>query len=598
MTRIPTTLPRFIWYFSSKYLSYFSGILLVFLFRAAHLSLSPYMMKVIIDRVAQVDTSHGDSGFTELMSYVWIPAVVYVLLGFLMGVVYRIYDYLALTMYPAIKNDIAGGIFKYVELHSYSYFQETFSGSIANKINEIRNGVIRIIGICLESFISTALVFITSAITLYFVHPLFSVIVLVWIVIFVGISIALSKRAQEYARNYSEARSTLTGKIVDSISNILAVKLFAHEKFEGRYLQNFLEDTAQKDRRLQWYLLKVKAVYTVLTAVLVSTVTWLLLYERARGGVSVGDFALIFTIIMFLIDEAFTISTLLINFSEDIGTCRQSLALMSIPQEIVDRPDAKAIKVAKGEIVFDKVSFRYKKGQSIFTDKSVFIHPGEKIGLVGFSGSGKSTFVNLILRFFDVSSGRILIDGQDISHVTQESLRASISMIPQEPVLFHRTIMENIRYGRLQATDQEVIESAKKAHCHEFIMRLKEGYDSLVGERGVKLSGGQRQRIALARAILKNAPILILDEATSALDSVTESYIQESLEELMKGRTTLVIAHRLSTLFSMDRILVFSHGQIVEDGRHQDLIKKDGPYSKLWSMQAGGFLGDGSLKAL
>lgn len=243
--------------------------------------------------------------------------------------------------------------------------------------------------------------------------------------------------------------------------------------------------------------------------------------------------------------------------------------------------------------MFNKVHFRYKKASSIFTDKSIVINPGEKVGLVGFSGSGKSTFVNLILRFFDIDSGQILIDGQDIKKVTQESLRSHIAMIPQDPVLFHRTLMENIRYGRIEATDAEVIECSKKAHCHEFIEKLAEGYQALVGERGVKLSGGQRQRIAIARALLKNAPILILDEATSSLDSVTENYIQESLKLLMCARTTIVIAHRLSTLFDMDRILVFCDGSIVEDGTHKELIAiEDGHYAELWNMQAGGFFSE------
>jgi len=246
--------------------------------------------------------------------------------------------------------------------------------------------------------------------------------------------------------------------------------------------------------------------------------------------------------------------------------------------------------VKKGTIEFENVSFRYHKGRDIFLDKSLTIKGGEKVGLVGFSGSGKTTFVNLILRFFDVDEGRILIDGQNIADATQDSLRAQIAMIPQDTSLFHRTLMENIRYGKLDATDEEVIDASKRGHCHEFIMQLEEGYESLVGERGIKLSGGQRQRITVARAILKNAPILILDEATSALDSITEKYIKESLADLMRGRTTIVIAHRLSTLADMDRILVFKDGHVIEDGNHSALITLDGHYAKLWNMQAGGFL--------
>ena len=258
----------------------------------------------------------------------------------------------------------------------------------------------------------------------------------------------------------------------------------------------------------------------------------------------------------------------------------------------MESANAKPIIVTKGEIEFKNVKFGYSAKKIIFNNLNVKIYPGEKVGLVGFSGSGKSTFVKLILRLNDIQDGEILIDGFNIKEATKGSLRFNIGMIPQEPDLFHRTIMENIRYGRRESTDSEIIEAAKRAHADEFIKELSEGYDALVGERGIKLSGGQRQRIAIARAILKNAPILILDEATSQLDSISENYIQESLWELMKGKTTLVVAHRLSTLLHMDRILVFERGVIVQDGRHDDLIKADGLYKNLWEAQVGGFLMD------
>jgi ATP-binding cassette subfamily B protein len=263
---------------------------------------------------------------------------------------------------------------------------------------------------------------------------------------------------------------------------------------------------------------------------------------------------------------------------------------MTAPHEIVDLVSAKPLKVTQGKIEFKQVSFHYDEGTHLFKNKNIIIPAGQKVGLVGFSGSGKSTFVNLILRLFDVESGEITIDGQNIKVVTQASLRENIAMIPQDISLFHRTLMDNIRYGRIEASDLDVIEASKKAHCHEFITQLADGYQSLVGERGIKLSGGQRQRIAIARAMLKNAPILILDEATSALDSMTEKHIQDGLHLLMKNRTTIVIAHRLSTLSEMDRILVFDLGKIIEDGTHETLINANGHYARMWQMQAGGFL--------
>ena len=268
------------------------------------------------------------------------------------------------------------------------------------------------------------------------------------------------------------------------------------------------------------------------------------------------------------------------------------MSLLQDPITLLDTPHAQELKVTQGKIQFQKVHFQYPNTDPLFSNKSLTIQHGQRIGLVGYSGSGKTTFVNLILRLFDLQSGHILIDGQDIAKVTQTSLRNALTFIPQEPSLFHRSLMENIRFGRPNATDEQVIAAAKQAHAHEFITTLPKGYDTLVGERGIKISGGQRQRIAIARAILKNAPILLLDEATSALDSFTEGQIQESFFSLMEGKTTIVIAHRLSTLLNMDRILVMAQGKIVEDGNHEDLLKKSGLYQSLWEAQVGGFLPD------
>jgi ATP-binding cassette, subfamily B, bacterial len=278
-------------------------------------------------------------------------------------------------------------------------------------------------------------------------------------------------------------------------------------------------------------------------------------------------------------------------FFQAFGIAKQAYSVMLDPQDMGDKPDAKELKIKKGEIVFDNVSFHYGE-KKLFSNKHAHILGGEKVGLVGFTGAGKSTFISLILRFFPLQSGRILIDGQEIADVTLESLRRQIALIPQDPILFHRTLWENISYGKPDATIEQILQAARLAHCDEFIRNIPNGYDAKVGERGTKLSGGEKQRIAIARAILAEAPILILDEATSALDSLTEKYIQDSLETLMQNRTTIVIAHRLSTLSRMDRILVFEKGRIVEEGPHADLLIKDGLYAKMWKMQVGGFLPD------
>jgi ATP-binding cassette subfamily B protein len=317
-----------------------------------------------------------------------------------------------------------------------------------------------------------------------------------------------------------------------------------------------------------------------------------LLYGWVHHWVTLGDFTQVLMQSFWLLGWLWFISFQLSVFARETGTIENALDLIKKGHDITDKKDAQPIIISHGNISFEHVNFAYHKKQPVFQDLNVTIKKGEKIGLVGFSGSGKSTFVNLILRFYDIQSGNILIDGHNIAQVTQGSLREQIAMIPQDPALFHRTLMENIRYGRLDASDEEVIQASKLAHCHEFIEKLDQGYESLVGERGIKLSGGQRQRVAIARAILKNAPILILDEATSSLDSVTEKLIQESLHRLMQGRTTIVVAHRLSTLADMDRILVFHKGNIIEEGTKEQLLKTNGHFAMLWNMQTDGFLPD------
>lgn len=585
MGKLPKTLPKFLWHYVKRYKVGIIGQLLVAVFYGLYVSLNPYLLKVIIDTVIDAE-SHA----LNLYQAVFYPAMLYVLLGLASGLIFRINDWMIIKTFPPMKKDISKDMFDYVEKHSYSYFQHNFSGSTANKINDMTTTAINILNNSIDVFMSRFMSLIIGAITMYLVNPVFAYLLVGWSFLFMFFSSLFTRKSQDFAETYAEARSGVVGKIVDSLSNILTVKLFAREKFESDYLNKYLSKAVEKDKQLQWYLLYIKTGQAIAIAFLIAGMLWLLIRERSLGNVTVGDFALILTLTMTLIDEIYFVAKELVNFSEEFGRAKQALSIIVTKHDLVDKPEATQLKVPRGEIIFDNVTFKYRDGQPIFKDKSLMIHPGEKVGLVGFSGSGKSTFVNLILRFFEVTSGQILIDGQDIKNVTQESLRNQIALIPQDPVLFHRPLIENIRYGRLEATDEEVIEAARKANCSAFIEKMKDGYRSMVGERGVKLSGGQRQRIAIARAILKDAPILILDEATSALDSVTENEIQESLNQLMQGRTTIVVAHRLSTLFNMDRILVFHEGEIIEEGSHAELIELDGYYGYLWNMQAGGFL--------
>jgi ATP-binding cassette subfamily B protein len=372
------------------------------------------------------------------------------------------------------------------------------------------------------------------------------------------------------------------------------VRLFAGQKFETNNIKNWTNEVMTAERNFDWMLIKLFAFQSFSFFIMQTITLVYLIYARSMNHITVGDFALVFTINISIVDTLWNLGRQFITFSEQLGKVTQGLRITMNKPEITDHAKATNLIVHHGKIEFKAVTFCYHHESCLFDKLSVSIEPGQKVGLVGYSGSGKTTFVNLILRLFDINTGKIVIDEQNIAEVTQSSLRKQISLIPQDPTLFHRTLLENISYGK-EATIEEVIRAAKDAHAHEFIERLPQGYDTMVGERGIKLSGGQRQRIAIARAILKNSPILILDEATSALDSVTEQLIQESLLKLMQNKTTLVIAHRLSTLLHMDRILVFDQGKIVEDGSHNELISLNGLYAKLWRSQIEGFLPSSSL---
>jgi ATP-binding cassette subfamily B protein len=405
-------------------------------------------------------------------------------------------------------------------------------------------------------------------------------------------ALLFSKKLARLADNWSEYGSTITGKIVDVLSNILSVRLFTAKRFEKLSLHQTCVHAVNAERKLEWAYFWMWLSYGLSALVVHALSFYFLCKGRQEGWVTIGDFILVLGINKAVFDFLWQLTREFSEYSKAYGKITQALRSILEKPEIVDKPDAKPLIVTQGQISFADVQFYYKDAEPLFQRKSISIEAGQKVGLVGYSGGGKSTFANLILRLYDVTDGHILIDNQDIRDVTQDSLRGNIAMIPQDPSLFHRSLLDNIRYGHIKASDSEVIAAAQKAYAHEFIDKLPEGYESLVGERGVKLSGGQRQRIAIARAILKNAPILILDEATSQLDSVTESHIQESLWELMQGKTTIVIAHRLSTLLHMDRIIVFDKGKITEDGTHTELLNHNGLYKTLWDAQVGGFLPD------
>ena len=391
-----------------------------------------------------------------------------------------------------------------------------------------------------------------------------------------------------------EAKSSnkLNGQLADVISNVLAVKSSGAEATEQKFFTKTVNSWRNSSLDVMRGFLKVSTIYSSINMVIKIGAIAFAVYAAQNDLVSVASVYLIITYTGSVAHELWNMNGIMRNYNRIIGNANDMVEILQTPTTLIDKSDSK-LKVTNGEISMDKVTFTHDEGQgdTLFHDFSLDIKPGEKLGLVGASGSGKTTLTKLLLRFADIDSGKITIDGQDISEVTQESLRAKIAYVPQEPLLFHHSVRENIAYGRPDATDAEIEEAAKKAGAYDFIVGLKDGFDTMVGERGIKLSGGQRQRVAIARAILKDAPILVLDEATSALDSESEALIQKSLETLMKNRTSIVIAHRLSTIAKLDRIIVLKYGKIVEDGSHDELInKKRGVYAKLWARQSGGFI--------
>jgi len=572
---------------------------------AISVSVMPYLTKTLVDKLI----SGPQANVFATLGY---PILLYLAMQFILQNSFRLYDYfVTIRMIPNMRQNIANDGVGLLIDKSHTYYQNNFSGSLTNKINDLTASVPELLQITLDRFFSHGLAVLIAVITLWQVSIFFASFLLVWTVIFMTGAIIFSKHLTQLSDHWSECGSTITGRVVDALSNILSVRLFTGRKSEKQLLNRTFQDAVDAEKQLQWAFFWMWICYGLSSFVVLALSFYFLCKGYQAGWVTIGDFVLVLGIMNTVFDFLWQLTREFSQFSKLYGKITQALRAVLGKPEIVDAPEAESLIVSQGQINFEGVKFHYKGTEPLFQNKSIKIHAGQKVGLVGYSGGGKTTFVNLILRLYDVTEGRVLIDDQDIREVTQDSLRRNIAMIPQDPSLFHRTLMENIRYGRMDASDEEVIEAAKKAHAHAFIVKLPQGYDSLVGERGIKLSGGQRQRIAIARAVLKNAPILILDEATSQLDSVTERDIQESLWDLMQGtpspsyeknshltsegprsKTVIVIAHRLSTLLHMDRILVFDQGKIVGDGSHTELLEKGGLYQTLWNAQVGGFLPD------
>lgn len=482
----------------------------------------------------------------------------------------------------------------HVVRQGWAFFQNDFAGRIANRIMQtgpsLRESVV-------ASFNAVwyILVYGTSAIIVLARSDWrLTLPIIAWFAAYVLLLRYFVPRMRDRSRMVSELRSTITGKVVDSYTNILTVKLFAKPRDEDAFVRESMDEHTVVYHRLLRLMTGFSTILTALNAMMVVSVATLAISLWANGVFNVGVVAMALPLSWQLVSMSGWVAGSITTIFEQVGTVQDGIKSIATPRSMRDRAGAKPLQVTQGAITFENVHFGYGTARGVLHGIDLAIKPGERIGLVGASGAGKSTMVNLLLRFFEVDSGRILIDGQDIADVTQETLRANIAMVTQDTSLLHRSIRENIRYGRPDATDDEVRDAIERAHAREFIETLEDwqgrrGLEAQVGERGVKLSGGQRQRIALARVILKNAPILVLDEATSALDSDVEAAIQEQLSWLMDGRTVIAIAHRLSTIAQMDRLIVLDKGRIVETGTHGALLAANGTYARLWKRQSGGF---------
>lgn len=488
-------------------------------------------------------------------------------------------------------------VHRYLLKQSVGFFQRDFAGRVATKVMQSSLAVRETVMKLVDVMVYISVYFVSMAWMMGESDQVLMLPILIWLLVYIAIQFYYIPRMKQVATDQADARSQMTGRIVDSYTNITTVKLFSHSERELAYAENsmqrFLQTVYRQMRMVTCLLFSVDAInYLLLFSIAALSINlWL------DEAVTVGVIAIAISIALRVQGMSKWIMWELSALFENIGTVVDGMNTISNEVEIKDTPRATPLQVSRGAIAFNAVDFRYSDEVRVFNQLNLQLKPGEKVGIVGRSGAGKSSLVNLLLRFYDVNAGNITIDDQDIALVTQESLRHQIGMITQDTSLLHRTIRENILYGAPDSSEEAMIEAAKQAHAHDFIVSLRDeqgraGYDVEVGERGVKLSGGQRQRIAIARVLLKNAPILIMDEATSALDSEVESAIQENLEVLMQGKTVIAIAHRLSTIAAMDRLIVMDKGEIVEQGSHQELLAKQGIYAQLWAHQTGGFLGE------
>jgi ATP-binding cassette subfamily B protein len=582
---------RYYWRHAKKYPGKLTGIAITVPLAVLLLGFIPSLIvSKILQRISAGNFTHGQlwaSFGPELLAYAGAVLLSGVIL-------WRIAVYFVWTLEVAVVSDIYREVFDHLMKMSANFHSNRFSGSLVTQTNKLASAYVTL---------ADAIIFETGTLVLAFLFtfaillprvPWIAVFLIIFALIFLVVAVRVSKSVRELRHREAATETKQTGQLADTVSNIMAVKSFAGSGFERGLFRRATQNTADASRNVMIASLKQDAVFGTSTTIIGIISLILAVGSMVVFNANVGTAFLVITYTSGITQRLWDfVRGTLRNFNRAFGDAQEMITILAVPPEVKDPVNPEKVHISRGDINFQHMEFTHpdsRRGEVLFSKLDLHIAAGEKIGLVGHSGSGKTTLTRLLLRFSDVDGGAITIDGQNIADITQDDLRSHIAYVPQEPLLFHRTIRENIAYGKPSASQKEIEAAADKAYAHEFIGGLPKGYDTLVGERGVKLSGGQRQRIVIARAILKDAPILVLDEATSALDSESEKLIQAALWELMKGRTTIVIAHRLSTIQRMDHIVVLEHGSVAEQGTHQNLLKQTGTYAKLWAHQSGGFI--------